>query len=442
MKSQTPMRPSGPPSALRALFRDARGGTAVIFALGAPALALLACGAIDLAGVNSDHTAFQDAADATALAMAKQLGVATAAGISARAQDYATGQLAQVATRDGVTVTTKISADNSSVTVAVDGTRQSFFGNLLPPGGWTLHAQATASTLGELPLCVLSSGTGGTDNMLVQNSSLLTANKCLVQSNQNLTADGGANVTAGLAQATGVASGPITPAPQSGAPSIPDPFASLSIPGPSPLGCLTSVLDLTQIVLTVLPGVHCGTITVGQGQTMNLLPGTHYFKGGTLTIKDNAVLKGSNVTLIFDQDASFNFTDTSSIDLTGAQSGSYAGFVILTTRSNTNPFTISSSNARRLEGGGLCAQRDAERDRRVRQRRRPVGLDRGGGQEPAAAGQPQPGDQRQLRQLHRPGAGGSGQQLPLGQGGAVAVGGGGFVRRVAKQHRHAARAKG
>jgi len=38
----------------------------------------------------------QDAADATALAMAKQLGVATAAGISARAQDYATGQLASV----------------------------------------------------------------------------------------------------------------------------------------------------------------------------------------------------------------------------------------------------------------------------------------------------------------------------------------------------------
>jgi len=77
----------------------------------------------------------------------------------------------------------------------------------------------TASTLGELPLCVLSSGTaamdGGADNLLVQQTSLLTANNCLVQSNQNITADSGANVTAGLAQATGVASGPITPAPQS-----------------------------------------------------------------------------------------------------------------------------------------------------------------------------------------------------------------------------------
>ncbi|HXQ13309.1 MAG TPA: pilus assembly protein TadG-related protein [Caulobacteraceae bacterium] len=322
----------------------------MIFALGAPALALLACGAIDLAGLNSDHTAMQDAADATALAMAKQLGVATAAGIQARATDYADGQLGPIATRDGVTVTTTIAADNSNVTVAIAGTRQSFFGNLLPPGGWQLAAQATASTLGELPLCVLSSGTSGTDNLLVQNASLLTASSCLVQSDQNIVADTGANLTAGLAQATGTASGPITPAPQAGAPTIADPFASMSIPPPSPLGCLTSVLDLTQVLLVVLPGTHCGTITIGQGQTMQLLPGTHYFKGGTLTIKDNAVLKGTNVTLIFDNDASFNFTDTSSIDLTGAQNGSYAGFVILTTRNNTNAFTISSDNARRLEG--------------------------------------------------------------------------------------------
>jgi len=344
------MRPIAPREVLRTFLREARGGTAVIFALGAPALALLACGAIDLAGVNSDRTAMQDAADATALAMAKQLGIATATGITARSQAYALNQLTQIAAHDGVAVTTSIAADNSSVTVSLDGARPSFFGNLLPPGGWKMHAQATASTLGELPLCVLSSGTGGADNLLVQNASLLTAANCLVQSDQNIAADDGAKLTAGLAQAAGTASGPITPSPQAGAPAIPDPFASLNIPPPSPLGCLTSVLDLTQVLLVVLPGVHCGTITIGQGQTMELLPGTHYFKGGTLTIKDNAVLKGSNVTLIFDKDASFNFTDTSSIDLTGAQSGTYAGFVILTTRDNTNAFSISSDNARRLEG--------------------------------------------------------------------------------------------
>ena len=250
-----------------------------------------------------------------------------------------------------MTITTTIASDNSSVTVAIAGSRPSFFGNLFPPGGWQLHAQATASTVGEVPLCVLSSGNSGTDNLLVQNSSLLTASKCLVQSDQNIAADSGASLTAALAQATGTATGPITPTPQSGAPAIDDPFASMSIPSPTPLQCLLGgVLDLTQILLIVPAGCHSGTITIGQGQTMQLLPGTHYFKGGTLTIQGNGVLEGSNVTLIFDNDATFNFTDTSSIDLTGSQSGTYAGFVILTTRANTNAFTISSNNARRLEG--------------------------------------------------------------------------------------------
>jgi hypothetical protein len=293
----------------------------------------------------------QDAADATALAMAKQLGVASTAGITARAQDYAMGQLGQISSADQVTVTTTVASDNSSVTVAIAGSRPSFFGNLFPPGGWQLHGQATASTLGQVPLCVLSSGGGGTDNLLVEDSSLLTASNCLVQSDQNIAADAGARLTTGLAQATGTATGPITPAPQSGAPAIADPFASMSIPSPSPLACLLGgTLDLTQILLTVTPGCHSGTITIGQGQTMHLLPGTHYFKGGTLTIKDNAVLQGTNVTLIFDKDATFNFTDTSSIDLTGSQAGTYAGFVVLTTRDNTNAFNISSNNARRLEG--------------------------------------------------------------------------------------------
>jgi len=42
--------------------------------------------------------------------------------------------------------------------VAVDGHRPSFFANLLPPGGWNIHTQATAATVGRIPLCVLSSG--------------------------------------------------------------------------------------------------------------------------------------------------------------------------------------------------------------------------------------------------------------------------------------------
>lgn len=347
-RSKPPERVRRLPRAGRRLWRDARGGVATIAALVIPVLALLTCAAIDLAGVNADHSALQDAADATALAMAKQLGIATAAGITARAQDYATGQLGQISSNDQVTVTTTIAADNSSVTVAITGKRPSFFGNMLPPGGWTLHAQATASTLGELPLCVLASGAGGGGKISLVASPTLTAGNCLVQSNANMTVDAAGSLTAGLAQASGTASGPITPTPQTGAPTIADPFATLNI-SPPLLG-LCSPLDVTQLLgLPVLPGNHCG-LTVRAGQTLYLAPGVHYFSQGGLTMAQNSTLTGSNVVLIFEPDSSFNFADSSVIDLSGRQSGTYAGFVIITTRTNSNIFTISSDSAHMLEG--------------------------------------------------------------------------------------------
>jgi Flp pilus assembly protein TadG len=335
-------------------WRDARGGLTVIVALVIPALALLTCGAIDLAAVNADRSAMQDAADATALAMAKQLGVATTAGITARAQDYAMAQLGQISSQDQVTVTTTVT--QSSVTVAINGKRASFFGNLLPPGGWSLQVQATASTVGELPLCVLASGASAPGDIQVENTSQMSAAKCLVQSNGDFTADSGANVTAALAQAVGTASGPITPTPQTGAPAITDPFASMAIndsllgsllcPLTNPLANLTAGLH----TITPLTSTFCGDITIGANTTVNFLPGVYYFKSGALNMQSNSSITGTDVVLIFDDAASFNFQDNSMVTLSGRQSGTYAGFVIITTRTNTNTFTISSTNAKQLEG--------------------------------------------------------------------------------------------
>ncbi len=59
----------------------------------------------------------------------------------------------------------------------------------------------------------------------------------------------------------------------------------------------------------MLPGTHCGNITVGTGQTMLLLPGEHYFRSGTLRMQNNSTLTGSDVVLVFNDNASFAFTE-------------------------------------------------------------------------------------------------------------------------------------
>jgi Flp pilus assembly protein TadG len=331
------------------LRADRRGGTAIIFAVSVPILALLTCGTVDLASLSSDHSAMQDVADAAALDAAKQLGVGTNAGIAARADQFTQTQLSDVGQRVPFTTATSIAPDNSSVTVTLNGHRDSFFANLLPPGGWDIHVQATASNLGQTPLCVLSSGTASQDDVRLANTAVVTANNCLVQSNSDISVAGSALLHAGTVQAVGTASGNITPSPQTGSPAIADPFASMNIN--PPLGLCTP-LDLvyTLGVNILTPGVHCGNITVRNGATVLLLPGEHYFMSGQLQMQQNSVLTGSDVVLVFDNNSDFNFQDSAQINLSGRRSGTYAGFVIATTRQNTHTFAISSDSARQLLG--------------------------------------------------------------------------------------------
>jgi hypothetical protein len=329
---------------------DRRGGVAMIAAIFVPVILVIGCGAVDLSAVRGDYTAMQDAADATALDAAKQLGIAEDSGIAARASQFMATQIPQVVKDDGVTANTTFAPDNSNVTVTLTGHRNSFFGNLLPPGGWSIHASATAASLGVMPLCVLSSGSGASDDIVMSGLAQVTAPGCLIQSNADISVQGSAAMQAGAVQAVGSASGQITPAPQVGAPAIADPFASMQI---KPNGLLCDPLDLVYDigVNVLLPGIHCGNITVRKSAVVELLPGEHYFINGHLQMMENSQLTGSNVVLVFDDKSNFTFQDGSQISLAGREgNNSYAGFVIATTRSNTQAFTISSDAAHQILG--------------------------------------------------------------------------------------------
>lgn len=335
---------------LRAFAHSRDAGVATIFALSVPVIAVLACAAVDLAAVNADRNAMQDVADATALSAAKQLTLAAdRSGVVQRAEDFARSQLDGKGGALTYTVDTAIAQDGSSVTVTLAGVRTSFFGNLLPPGGWKMGASATAAPMGKRPLCVLASGSASNDGVEMKNSALITAPGCLLHTNSDIVVKESAWLQAAATQAVGAASGHITPGPLTDAPSISDPFASMNL---SPVLGLCTPLDLVyDLGVTLLtPGVHCGNITVGKNATAILLPGEHYFLKGKLTLKENATLKGTDVVLVFDKDSDFAFQGGAEIHLDGRKTGRFAGFVISTTRENTHTFEISSDSARELLG--------------------------------------------------------------------------------------------
>ncbi len=143
------------------LRRSERGTIALKFAFAGPAVILLGVGGIDLMAVHTAKARLQSIADAAALAGAPALALATdGAAARARADAFVRGQMGEWAEAPAYEASYEIldRGGQRAIRVLLRGHRTSFFANMLPPGGWNFVGDATASTAGLTPLCVLISG--------------------------------------------------------------------------------------------------------------------------------------------------------------------------------------------------------------------------------------------------------------------------------------------
>ena len=336
------------PGAARLVRRVARqtgGATAVTFAALVPILAVIGAGAIELGQLNADRSATQDAADAAALMGAKQLSVSPT-GVAQRTDAYAKDQLSQLSGYATVHVATVVGVN--SVTVSITTHRSSFFGSLLPPGGFTTRVQATASSMGAVPLCVLAIAPSASDALELENSSQIDAAGCLVDSNQDVTVASGGALDAELTEAGAAASGPISPTALTGAANIPDPFVGLNLA--PPFSCPPASAPVTITANAVLPAtVHCGDYQVVGNYTLTLAPGEHYFEGN-VTGKGGSSIVGNDVVLVFGPSTTLDFRGASNISLNGRQSGPLAGFVIAVDRGASGTFQIQTDPFTNITG--------------------------------------------------------------------------------------------
>lgn len=280
----------------------------------------------------------------------------------ARAESFVDGEMSEWT--DAPKVTPEITVEETDtqriIKVHLDGHRPSFFGNMLPPGGWKFQAEAKATTVGLTPLCVLVSGDRGSKLLNVKDRGRISAPACLVHSNRDIEVEGG-SITASSVQAVTSARGVISPQAGTGAEPIRDPFANmLLIP---PLTCSDGLKGLigsgallgkeyknNDAPPPIPPGIHCGGIKVSGNARVVLQPGEHWFVAGALEIKENATLVGDDVVLFFDLASKFDFKDQSTVNLEGRRSGRFAGIVMAATRTNTQDFIVSSDNVDKLLG--------------------------------------------------------------------------------------------
>lgn len=255
-----------------------------------------------------------------------------------------------VAEHGTVTASAELIDDGAAIKVSLHANRPSFFGDLLPPGGFNTRVEAVGLGMGRAPLCVLVTGeTPGDKALNLLDRSTIQAEGRLIHSNEDVVVESQAALNAGAVHSVGPTHGLVTPKAEVGAEPVEDPFVKAPLTPPPLCNDLTATVFL--IGLHYLPaGRHCRPIAMMQDAHLQLGPGEHYFVKPNLIMNHRSKLTGDDVALIFDEDSKMEFKDTSSIDLYGRRRGYYAGFVIATTRDNTNDFVMWTNNVRRLEG--------------------------------------------------------------------------------------------
>ena len=340
------------------LRRSERGSIALKFAFAGPAVILLGVGGIDLMAVHTAKARLQSIADAAALAGAPALALATdGSAARERADAFVRGQMGEWAEAPTYEASYEIldRGGQRAIRVLLRGHRTSFFANMLPPGGWNFIGDATASTAGLTPLCVLISGSNGAKLLNIKDSSQMKAPACLVHSNLDILVEGG-NITAASVQAVTTAGGSISPSASTGAAPIDDPFADLDLERDPALGALCSPMELANRVKVssgvhyVQAGRHCGGIEAYGAARVVLAPGEHFFLQGALVVKEDARLEGQDVVLFFDTMSKFDFTDRALVSLDGRKTGPYAGIVMGAMRDNRQDFVISADHVESLLG--------------------------------------------------------------------------------------------
>lgn len=331
---------------------------AILAALGIPVILISCAVGVELYSLHKDHKGLQDAADAAALVAARQLRVAANDAALNRTQAYVTANTKHLAVTvdEPLVEFVKGSSGATGVRVMLTGRRMSFFGNMLPPGGFIVRAESTAMQVGSTPLCVLGLGTGGPKSLDFP-SARVTANACLIHSNRDVEIGGTSVISAAAIHAAGAVRGTASNT-GSGAAMIDDPLAGM-FAGVSPGGCTQTgdvEVEDSDEVAEVNPGVHCRHFDIERG-TLRFRPGVHHFKTGELQLKKGAKIEGDNVTLIIWKPFKIDFSDgkVPLLDLTGNQGGAgenahWAGFVLAIDPERTEDLKLDFNEIRKLEG--------------------------------------------------------------------------------------------
>jgi len=320
----------------RRFAKDARGGTATVFAIAFPAILAVAGASVDYANLQGQKARLQAIADGAALAAAKELRLGNASALTATqvAQNYVAARNANI------NFSASVASDKSSITVNVDLATPTYVAHFYSAASADVTATATAKVVGGQPICAIGLNTSANFTVGLEQQAQLQAPNCSVYSNSTkpngLFAKNAASLTAAFICSgggkAGAGPGSFSPSPLTDCPIMPDPLSSR--PAPTVGSCSYTNFAVHGGVASLFPGVYCGGITIDSGAIVAVTPGEYIVKDGPLYVGGGASFTGVNVGFYFTgAGAVLDFDADSTISLVAPVLGSLAGILFFEDRS-------------------------------------------------------------------------------------------------------------
>ena len=354
-------------TAWRGWRSQVHGGIAVTFSLTLPVLLGVVGVASDYAMLTKVRTELQNAADAAALAGAREipLSMSNAKQVESAVRSFAAYQLTQnsAATlgdlaRIKIALAVEVVDDFTAVKVTISEEWSPFFMHFVAKSVTPVTVRSQARYVGRNNICILGLSTGSTA-VYLDKGSRLTGNNCGVFSNSvksaGLQIDSAAIAkatifcSAGGATVSGAAI--VNPTPITDCPPIPDPL--LKRAAPSFGSCDHNDKIINGGSKTLDPGVYCGGLVISGMSNVTLNAGTYVIKDGGLIISGKATVTGTSVGFyITGTAAPAVFSAMTHISLTAASDGPMAGLLMFEDRKLVSKLRhrISSDDARMLLG--------------------------------------------------------------------------------------------
>jgi Flp pilus assembly protein TadG len=332
---------------------DNAANTIVTFALTLPILVAAAGMAVDYSLAAKARSNMQAVADSAALASVTELQLARSdeSRITAVANNFVNSALQDVST------TVKVDLDALTVQVGIDKHYTPYFRTA---SNLQLHASATAKMSGTMPLCLLGLDPIAPQTIGLQNSALLTAPGCLVQSNSKGLAGLQSLLFAVLKSGMTCSSGGVVltlgsnyvPMPTTDCPVLPDPLRS-RVP-PSVGACNYNNMLVNGGNQNLQPGVYCGGLKLTNGATGNLASGVYIIKDGPLIVDAGASISGTEVGFFLKGNGSnITFDANSTVNLAAPKTGPLAGILIFDDPSGAPAPAFAPLSLRGIDGRAL-----------------------------------------------------------------------------------------